>query len=195
MFAMMKDLPGALFLLLCSFQLVAAFAWDGMNGRASMGSLIAGLSQIEAKGPSASGSWSKYLDIQDPDKISNLTIVSAAGKRQSPLFYINQEQLYLLVNETTVYPVNVQNSTAYHDLPMQLVLGDKRDGITTGKWFWKTTQLYYELPGGKSNDGLYFKCLTESGWFNVFMSNVGVMPPHGCSYMSLHSFIRDTKKR
>lgn len=86
------------------------------------------------------------------------------------MFYINQEQLWLLVNETAVYPVNVHNTTGVHPLHMQLILGTKREGITSGSWRWKNTMLYYDLPSGKSNDGLYYRCLTDSGAFNVFMT-------------------------
>lgn len=93
-----------------------------------------------------------------------------ANTQDPPLFYINQNQLWLLVNDTTVYPVNVHNSTGTHELPMQLVLGRKRDGLTQGIWRWKATSLFYEFPGGKTNSGLYFRCMTESGLFNVFLS-------------------------
>ncbi|KDR83747.1 hypothetical protein GALMADRAFT_24321, partial [Galerina marginata CBS 339.88] len=103
-------------------------------------------------------------------QIANLSVMPSSSHRAAPpLFYINQNQLWLLVNETTVYPVNIHNSTGIHELPMQLILGKKRAGITNGIWRWKATQLYYDLPGGKSNQGLYFHCILDSGLFNVFM--------------------------
>lgn len=110
-------------------------------------------------------------NISRKGTIGNITI-KPETRSGSPMFYINQNALWLLVNETTVYPVNIHNSTGFHELPMQLVLGKQRQGVTAGTWRWKGTQLYYDMPGGQSNMGLYFHCLTKSGQFNTFMSPV-----------------------
>lgn len=182
--------PGLLVLMILSCRLISAIpTWEGMNGRSSIGSLIPGVSSIEAKGPVATGKQPKYLTVHSPGMsrlwiaffllcsfyslggASNVT-VGPPSKVPPPQFYINQEQLFLLVNETAVYPVNVQNSTATHHLPMQLVLGSKKEGITSGSWRWKNTMLYYDLPSGKSNDGVYYRCMTASGAYNVFMTFV-----------------------
>uniref|UniRef100_A0A8H8CJX2 Uncharacterized protein n=1 Tax=Psilocybe cubensis TaxID=181762 RepID=A0A8H8CJX2_PSICU len=158
-----------------------------------MGSLIPGASFIEAKGPVASGSIARHLSVHRPGELGNLSVIS--NNREPPYFYINQNQLYLLVNETTVYPVNVHNSTGTHELPMQLILGKKRDGVTQGAWRWKATSLYYDFPGGKSNNGLYFRCLLDSGKFNVFMSIIPQPPPANCQMMTLHGFMRNNNMK
>lgn len=183
--------PGLLVLMMLSCHLIAAVpTWEGMNGRSSIGSLIPGVSSIEAKGPVATGKQAKHLTVHSPGapqlshsfhsvvysfcisgRISNVT-VAPPSKVPPPQFYINQEQLFLLVNETAVYPVNVYNSTTTHHLPMQLVLGTNKEGITSGSWRWKNTMLYYDLPSGKSNDGVYYRCMTESGAYNVYMTFV-----------------------
>ncbi|PPQ77774.1 hypothetical protein CVT25_011209 [Psilocybe cyanescens] len=188
-----KDIPFTLLALLFSLQLIAAVpTWEGMNGRSSMGSLIPGASYIEAKGPVSSGSSTRHLSVHRAGELGNLSIIS--NTYEPPYFYISQNQLWLLVNETTVYPVNVHNSTGIHELPMQLILGKKKEGIVQGTWRWKATSLYYDFPGGKSNNGLYFRCLLESGAFNVFMSIIPQPPPQNCQMMTLHSFIRNHMK-
>ncbi|KAF8974569.1 hypothetical protein BDZ97DRAFT_35523 [Flammula alnicola] len=188
-----RQIPLTLFVLFCSIQFIAAVpTWEGMNGRSSITSLIPGASYIQAMGPAAQAGMVKHLSVHVPEKGGNLTVTP--NTRTPPLFYINQDQLWLLVNETAVYPVNVHNSTGTHELPMQLILGNKREGITSGKWRWKTTMLYYDLPSGKSNDGLYFLCITESGLYNVFMTGTASPSPNGCRHLTLHSFIRSNMK-
>jgi len=188
----MKDVPFVLLAFLLSLRFIAAIpTWEGMNGRGSIGSLIPGASYINAMGPVVHKGYEKHLTVRNPGQIGNLTLLPDT-KFPPPLFYINQNQLWLLVNETTVYPVNIHNSTGFHELPMQLVLGKKRDGITFGTWRWKATQLYYDLPGGQSNLGIYFHCLI-GGSFNIFMSPIPAPRPNGCQQMTLHSFIRKDK--
>ncbi|KAF4619170.1 hypothetical protein D9613_005084 [Agrocybe pediades] len=187
-----KDLPFALFVFLLSWRLIAAVpTWEGMNGRGSIGSLIPGASYIEAMG-ALSAKTNHLAPLTPPGPAANLTI--RTNMENPPTFYINQNQLWLLVNETTVYPVNVHNSTTVHQLPMQLILGHKRDGITDGTWRWKATQLYYEFPGGNTNHGLYYRCILPSGSYNVFMTVIDMAPPPGCQIITLHSFIRGQMK-
>ncbi|KJA24481.1 hypothetical protein HYPSUDRAFT_471304 [Hypholoma sublateritium FD-334 SS-4] len=192
---LVNHLPsGLLILMLLSCHLIVAVpTWEGMNGRSSIGSLIPGVSSIEAKGPVATGKQPKHLTVHAPGRVSNVT-VGPPSKVPPPEFYIHQEQLFLLVNETAVYPINVYNSTTTHHLPMQLVLGTKKEGITSGSWRWKNTMLYYDLPNGKSNDGVYYRCMTASGAYNVYMTFVATQAPDGCQIMTLHSFARSFKK-
>ncbi|CAA7259756.1 unnamed protein product [Cyclocybe aegerita] len=193
---MHSDLPLALFVLLCSLSIVASIpTWEGMNGRSSIGSLIPGASNIRALGPAISQTMPQHLTVHVPGQLGNLTISPEnVGPplffQTPPLFYINRNKLWLLVNETTVFPVNIRNMTGTHDLPMQLVLGKKTEGITYGSWRWQTTMLYYDVPGGRSNDGIYYLCRTESGLQNIFMTTVPSPTPPGCGITTLHSFIR-----
>ena len=104
-----------------------------------------------------------------------MTLVHGAHK-PPPLFYVNQRQLWLLVNETTVFPVNMHNVTGdYHpDLPFQLVLGKKVEGVQGGEWRWQQTSLIYDLPGvnDPSTHGLFFHCVLPPSYrSNVFMSS------------------------
>jgi len=183
----MKHLPFALFVLICSLGLIAAVpTWEGMNGRNSIGSLIPGASYIEALGPGAVGSFANHLSPHTPGEFGNITI--SVDSKAPPMFFINKNQLWLLVNETAVYPVNMRNTTGTHELPLQLTVGKKKEGITNGIWNWKSTMLFYDTPAGRSNDGLFFNCLTANGLRNVFTSLVPVRPPDDCSIMTLHSF-------
>lgn len=60
----MKDIPFTFLIFLLSLPFISAVpTWDGMNGRSSIGSLIAGVSSIEAKGPVASGPLAKHLGV------------------------------------------------------------------------------------------------------------------------------------
>jgi len=86
------------------------------------------------------------------------------------MFYIGKNQLWLQFNETAIYPVNVHNTSGTHVLPMQLVLGKKREGITFGTWKWQSTMMFYDAPGKRTNDGLFYNCVTLSGRNNVFMT-------------------------
>ncbi|KAF8204969.1 hypothetical protein BJ912DRAFT_16373 [Pholiota molesta] len=125
-----SHIPLSLLILISSFRLILSVpTWEGMNGRSSIGSLIPGVSHIQAMGPVTTGGMRKHLTLHRPGEYSNIT-VAPSNIATPQLFYINQEQLWLLVNETAVYPVNVHNSTDSHYLPMQLVLGKKKEGIT-----------------------------------------------------------------
>ncbi|TFK43537.1 hypothetical protein BDQ12DRAFT_731546 [Crucibulum laeve] len=180
----------AIGLLCLSIASVAAIpTWEGLNGRGSMGSLVPGASYIEALGPVRDNEvQTKHLTVHVPGSLGNLTV--APNSREPPLFYIYQNQLWQFTNETTIYPVNVVNVTGTSDFPLQLVLGTKREGVSTGSWRWRGAMLYYD-QGTKGNQGLFYSCITESELPGVFMFLKPSPTPPGCEPLTLHSFGRE----
>lgn len=179
-----------LLLLLCIPFIAAIPTWEGMYGR-SMGSTVAGASIIEAMGPIAYDGHTRHLGPQETETPGNMTILP--NVKNPPSFYIYQDQLFLHVNQTTVYPVTIHNSTGTHELPMQLMLGRKHEGFLHGKWKWMGSMLQYELPKSKETINVYYRCLTMSGHFNIFMTPTPGPRPPGCQIMTLHSFAREEK--
>ncbi|KAG5646558.1 hypothetical protein DXG03_002861 [Asterophora parasitica] len=90
------------------------------------------------------------------------------NSRQPSLFYIHRSQLWLFVNETTIFPVNALNTTNKADFPLQLVVGRKRQGSKTGLWRWQGTMLYYDQGKDSGNGGLYYSCTLPDGSNGVF---------------------------
>ena len=86
-----------------------------------------------------------------------------------PLFFINQQQLWQLTNQTAILRVNVLNVTddAAHPGPLKLELAEDAGGVTGGVWRWRGTKLYYDL-GPRTNGGLFFACRTRSGTRGVY---------------------------
>lgn len=100
----------------------------------------------------------------------NLTI--SPNSRAPGLFYINRGQLWQYINATSIFHVNVVNTTTVvpgmQDIPVQLVLDSKRTGIKSGSFRWKGTMLYYDY-GQQTNQGVYYSCAVEGGGTNLFM--------------------------
>ena len=71
-------------------------------------------------------------------------------------------------NATTILPVNVRNSTLSSQLPLQLVVGNERDGVRGGSWRWQGTQLIYE-QGKATNQGAYYSCQDTNGLMGLFL--------------------------
>lgn len=81
-----------------------------------------------------------------------------------PLFLINRRQLYYYVNETTMYPINVHNTTLLHRPPLQLMVDTKKNkGVKGGAWRWQGSQLHYDYPGGIGTQGVFWSCVTQPG--------------------------------
>lgn len=101
---------------------------------------------------------------------TNLTIRSNAGPRftEPPVFFIKNEQLYQLNNQSSVFHVNVMNTTELsnsrdpadaqsHKLRMEIT--PQKRGVR-GVWKWKGTMLHFE-HGGISNRGVFYGCQEE----------------------------------
>lgn len=87
--------------------------------------------------------------------------------KSPPLFYVRQDQLWQYNNDTNIMITNVLNVSSTADAPLQIVVGDKKEGIG-GHWTWRGTMLYYEHPLG-ANQGLYYSCPTQEGHTGVFL--------------------------
>lgn len=94
--------------------------------------------------------------------------MSIIRTQNPPLFYIHNDQLWHYHNASTILPVNVQNATLSSQLPLQLVVGSKREGVKGGGWRWQGTQLVYE-QGKASNSGVYYSCQDTNGLMGLFM--------------------------
>ena len=103
----------------------------------------------------------------------NLTFLPTAQlpSRSPSLFAVSRNQLFQYRNESTVYPVAVENTTLVDGVPpLQLVLGKYNNGLVSGgNWHWKGTMLRYEL-GSNGNQGIFYTCPTEGGSSGIFMS-------------------------
>jgi len=181
----------SILLLYCTFYIalvVTIPTWQGLNGRYPIGSLVPGVTYIEALGPVRdSGIQTKYLSVQMPGQSGNLTI--APNIRAPPLFYINRNQLWQYNNETAIYHVNLVNVTKTGDFPLQLILGKKKTGVNDGIWRWQGTMLYYDL-GSKGNMGLYYNCQLQDGSTGIFMFLQPSRTPPECETLTLHTFSR-----
>lgn len=65
-----SHIPLSLLILISSFRLVLSVpTWEGMNGRSLIGSLIPGVSHIQAMGPVTTGGMRKHLVLQRPGNL------------------------------------------------------------------------------------------------------------------------------
>lgn len=84
------------------------------------------------------------------------------------MFYIKNNQLWHFHNASTIFPVNVINSTLSSQMPLQLVVGNKREGVKGGSWRWQGTRLFYE-QGSAHNSGVYYSCQDTNGLMGLFL--------------------------
>ncbi|KAJ3869635.1 hypothetical protein EV359DRAFT_76440 [Lentinula novae-zelandiae] len=175
------------------FWAVTAFAVPTFEGQYSIGSLIPGLSSLQAlrEGHSRK-SAPRHLNVRPPDAIGNLTITS--GAVGTPLFYIHRSRLWQYVNETSIHAVNVVNGTedapGTNQIPLQMMLDEQPGGINGGVWKWQGTMLIYQL-GSKNNSGVYYDCMLPKGGRGLLTFLQGVPTPRGCSLLTLHGFEHD----
>ncbi|KAL0949981.1 hypothetical protein HGRIS_009995 [Hohenbuehelia grisea] len=175
-----------LFLVLSSLFVVSILSiptWDGYS-RDAIGSIVPGATFIEAIGPATREQmYMGHLSTAKPGHPGNLTYIQ---NQQPPLFLINQNWLWQINNETSIYRVNVLNTTGVENLPLQLVLGTKAEGIKTGTWRWRGSMLYYDQANG-DHQGLFYSCPSADGGFGIFMYIKSAAPPLGCEILTLHS--------
>ncbi|KAF9259509.1 hypothetical protein L218DRAFT_827043, partial [Marasmius fiardii PR-910] len=136
--------------------------WESATGQVTINSLVPFATYIEAKGYRET--ITRHLTLQTPGHLGNLT--ASPNAYPPPLFYIRNNQLLLYANETSIFNVNVINTTTVahptNEIPLQLVVDRKRKGVTSGSWSWMGTMLHYEF-GGRNNGGVYFLCKDEAG--------------------------------
>jgi len=185
-----------MFLVLCLLRLLfysatvlALPTWDGLNPRSDFtSSLVPSVTYIRVLGPPAVIKSQSHLCSNVPGEPGNLTALPTAQIGRPPLFAVNQNQLWQYLNESTIYPVSVINTTLVDGVPpLQIVLGKQRTGaVAGGTWEWKGTMLRYTL-GSSGNSGLFYACSTESAT-GIFMFLKPAPPPEGCHIVTLHSF-------
>lgn len=64
--------------------------------------------------------------------------------------------------------MNVHNSTLTSELPLQLIVGKKQEGVKGGSWRWQGTMLFYE-QGSATNGGVYYACQDTNGLMGLFL--------------------------
>ncbi|OBZ70452.1 hypothetical protein A0H81_09886, partial [Grifola frondosa] len=180
-------------------------SFEGITSWFDIGSLVPGMSYLEALGPKTPNDVHIpfYVSIQAPRGYpGNATIYR---NKSPPLFYIHQNQLWHYHNDSTILPMNVHNSTGSPQLPLQLMVGKTRDVVTGGKWRWQGTMLFYE-HGSQTNQGLFYSCQDTTGLMGLFLFlqwSVSFIilfgaplrrfvassaPPPGCTPFTIHSF-------
>ncbi|KAF8914592.1 hypothetical protein CPB85DRAFT_519397 [Mucidula mucida] len=205
-----------LLIIVCMYLPVHGMpAWGGAPGRTSIGSLVPGATHIEAIIPSRTSGkgTTTHLTIPSIDHLGNLTLIPTAKTNYSPpLFFINQDHLWLFRNESAIFPVSVVNATTQFEdsqqnqAPMQLIIDRKHVGVSGGSWKWRGTRLHYH-HGNHNNAGVFYSCPTENGGTGVYLV-LKVYANHlhtwaksthhfysagrmqGCNVVSLHSFSR-----
>lgn len=168
---------------------LAVPSFEGVTSWSSIGSLVPGMTALEAIGPT---SWGKqnpfYFTIDAPHGLTGNATVKTDNS--PPLFYIHNSQLWNYHNASTIYPVHVVNSTRSADMPLQVVIGTPRgDVVRGGVWRWQGTMLFYEL-GSANNSGVYYSCQDTNGLMGLFLFLRGSPTPPGCTIFTVHSFMR-----
>ncbi|KAL1944193.1 hypothetical protein VTO73DRAFT_3378 [Trametes versicolor] len=165
-------------------------SFDGVTSWSTMNTLVPGMSQLQGLGPAAAAAGEVnsvpfYMSIAAPRGLpGNVTIYR---NKSPPLFYIHQNQLWHYHNESTILPVNVQNSTQAAGLPLQMVADPQPGGVPGGRWRWQGTMLFYE-NGPQNNQGLFYSCQDVNGLNGLFLFLQCSPPPAGCTPFTIHSF-------
>ncbi|KAI0092074.1 hypothetical protein BDY19DRAFT_928203 [Irpex rosettiformis] len=173
---------------------VAVPSFDGVAfWNHDVGSLTYGMGSLEALGPNNNYENGHFVPrflslVGSRGMPGNVTVTNT---KEPPLFYVHGSQLWHYHNSTTILPVNVRNSTVTSHLPLQLVVGNERDGVKSGSWRWQGTQLVYE-QWKTTNSGVYYSCQDTNGLMGLFLFTKPAPTPQGCAIFTIHSFIRDS---
>ena len=79
--------------------------------------------------------------------------------------------LFHYTNDSDIFHVNVLNVTGNVEepLPYKLTLENKHDGLLDATWRWRGAFLHVD-HGQKTNNGLYYMCLSRDGGEGVYTS-------------------------
>ncbi|KAF6762618.1 hypothetical protein DFP72DRAFT_876356 [Ephemerocybe angulata] len=197
----------AVVVLLLSMSLTMAVPWAG-GLRSSIASTSGGImTYIEAMGPHSLGEGiTRHLSGQAGEP-GNVTI--GVNVKNPSIFFVQKNQLYQYINDTTILPVNVYNVTINKAPPLQLILGKQPDGLKGGSWRFAGSMLYYDFPGRdesflKENNpeylkyfrsqGLFYHCAFPNAKSGVFMFYYLQDSGVSCTPFTLHSFMHEKKK-
>jgi len=187
-----------IYILVTISAVICIPSWDGFIGarpQASIGNLVPGASFIESLGSGVSFERykPKYL-IADAER-GVAGPLAIHEDPSPPLFYINNQQLWQLNNQSSILRVNLMNVTdvSGHLAPLRLEISEDAVGIQDGVWRWRGTKLHYDL-GKRSNNGVWFSCQTKGGKPGVYTSLIPSPAPNGCTFTTLHSFVNRIEK-
>jgi hypothetical protein len=185
------------------YQIVNAFpTFEGTimtDYSASSSSLAPGAGYITAMSPTQESRVGlKYLSaLGVRGTPTNLTIRSNASPRftEPPIFFIKNYQLYQLNNASSVFHVNVLNTTlptdaSREDHPLRIEITPQKKGIQ-GVWKWKQSMLFFE-QGKLSNRGVFYACqdkLSGSTTSVITYLKEPSTEPENCLILTLHSYI------
>jgi hypothetical protein len=101
----------------------------------------------------------------------NLSVSLLSTQDDAPLFFVHSDQLFHYTNDSYILQVNVLNITGNTDepLPYKLALADEHDGLLDDMWRWRGAFLHLD-HGQKTNNGLYYMCLSRDGKEGVYTS-------------------------
>lgn len=87
------------------------------------------------------------------------------------MFFVHNGQLVHHTNESYILHVNILNVTRDmgEPLPYKLALANQHDGLLDAMWRWRGAFLHLD-HGQKSNNGLYYKCVSRGGSEGVYTS-------------------------
>ncbi|KAF7332205.1 hypothetical protein MKEN_00101500 [Mycena kentingensis (nom. inval.)] len=190
----------SLFLLSVAALATAIPTWEGL-ARFDVAELAPKTTAIQVLGSMVN--QPSHLCSHNPGQAGNLTF--APTYKQTPsLFTIpgDSGKLWQYINETTILPVTILNTTLYEAAPLQLVLGKQQSRtakvISGGRWAWRGTMLQFYM-GPRTNSGVFFACPTPEGVLGLFMWLSPGQVPAECEIITMHSFaehiIGEIKKR
>jgi len=183
-------------------------AWDMFASREEIGELVPGATIVHAFTHASSNDGGPvYLrSSEEPGIEANATI----GDWKHPLgppsqFFVSKGSLYQITNHTHILYADLVNATtelAARDKTsdpvvrpaFKLRLSKKKTGLTSGTWEWFTSMLQFRL-GKRSNYGLFYKCVEDTGETNIYVPLNPGRTPDGCDILTLQSFSVQTEEK
>jgi hypothetical protein len=180
----------SIFMLIFSTGLASPIARNlNSQSRLNFGSLVPGVTHVKALPipPPQPGDENTaqpmYLSMASQLAPGKLTL-----KQSSPsLFFISHEQLWVYANESYVHPVNVLNATIPGNLPLQMAVGNKVEGVTGGSWRWLGTMLFYSL-GNRSNGARFHSCKDKDDVLGLYIFLDRHSLPPDCTTLMLQAY-------
>lgn len=194
-----KSFFAALALALTSLTLTLTLTlahpvWHDLNSRDSIDSFTTGSTFLLVGGvkfgvpyyltttplPSAAGSTTGNLTVSPQ--------FSSDEGAPLPLFSVHNGQLLHHTNESHFLYVNAMNVTQnINGSPLfRLTLASQRDRLLDAVWRWRGEYLYLD-DGQKSNNGLYYKCVSRT-WGECIYTSFDIISSPECGIVTLYSF-------
>jgi hypothetical protein len=131
-------------------------------------------SLLDARTPRVTHHHSSHTRTAAGSTTGNLTVSPQFSSDDGAplLFSVHDGQLLHHTNESHFLYVNAMNVTqAMNGSPLfRLTLASQRDGLLGAVlWRWRGEYLYLD-DGQKSNNGLYYKCVSKTGGEGIYTS-------------------------